>query len=467
VNGVLNQISQDYAFRQDGGVWAWSALADYAANRVVLGSDGLLYWSVAQSGPNVGGAQDPTADTGVYWSTLSLPTPPLADDSSKAATTEWVRNLVAATIYLDGTNGNDANDGLSASDAVKTFSRALAMSVGSGTLHTIVIAGGTYAIGEQLLERQSLQLELSGNVVFTGSLRLDRGSFLIVKNGAGGSYSLTINNNDSDRSIYILNQSTINIFTDIIINTTKNTAFSVELTSSSYLYFGGSVSIAHNSTKTCFNISFASLAYINNTIAITGGAGSLMYVGGGSTLISTFGIDGSGFDGGLEVDDSSLAYFRGQFKVGSTSGFAVLLSMRSGLYIDATSSSEVDCASGGAAIGLYTDSTVYINVSSGVTLNIKSTSGTAQFGIAAENNSFVRIIGSGTITFSGAYNEVTRTAIFGKMEVGGSLTLNGSPSGYRYFITNNGQVLVYGAGINRIPGSTAGYCNPNDQSYYG
>ena len=69
VNGVLNQLSQDYAFRQDGGVWAWSALADYDVARIVMGSDGTVYKAVAQSGPStVAGSQDPTADVaGSYW----------------------------------------------------------------------------------------------------------------------------------------------------------------------------------------------------------------------------------------------------------------------------------------------------------------------------------------------------------------------------------------------------------------
>lgn len=91
VNGVLNQLSQDYAFRQDGGVWAWSALADYAVNRLVLGSDGLLYWSMAQSGPNTGaGAVNPTTDDGTYWGTPSMHTMPAGDDSQAVATTGFV-----------------------------------------------------------------------------------------------------------------------------------------------------------------------------------------------------------------------------------------------------------------------------------------------------------------------------------------------------------------------------------------
>lgn len=73
VNGVLNQISQDYAFRQDGGIWEWSALADYDTSRIVRGSDGRLYFSVAQSGPSIAaGAQNPTLDAAhAFWDLVS------------------------------------------------------------------------------------------------------------------------------------------------------------------------------------------------------------------------------------------------------------------------------------------------------------------------------------------------------------------------------------------------------------
>jgi len=71
-NGILNTMTQSIRYGQEGGVWAWDATVDYAASRVVLGSDGKLYWSVAQSGPNVGGAQDPTADNGTYWQAMPM-----------------------------------------------------------------------------------------------------------------------------------------------------------------------------------------------------------------------------------------------------------------------------------------------------------------------------------------------------------------------------------------------------------
>lgn len=71
MNGALNQISQDFAFRQDGGIWAWSAQADYDTQRIVRGADGRLYWSVQQSGPGIAsGAVDPTADDGTHWTAI-------------------------------------------------------------------------------------------------------------------------------------------------------------------------------------------------------------------------------------------------------------------------------------------------------------------------------------------------------------------------------------------------------------
>ena len=71
-NGIFNTMTQSERFTQEGGVWAWDATVDYGINRVVLGSDNILYWSVAQSGPNVGGAQDPTTDNGTYWQAMPM-----------------------------------------------------------------------------------------------------------------------------------------------------------------------------------------------------------------------------------------------------------------------------------------------------------------------------------------------------------------------------------------------------------
>lgn len=66
-NGILNTMTQSERFTQEGGVWTWASTVDYGTNRMVLGSNGKIYWSVAQSGPNVGGAKNPVSDNGTYW----------------------------------------------------------------------------------------------------------------------------------------------------------------------------------------------------------------------------------------------------------------------------------------------------------------------------------------------------------------------------------------------------------------
>ena len=157
VNGALNQLSQDFAFRQDGGIWEWSALADYDAQRMVRGSDGILYWSVQQSGPNLAsGAVDPTTDDGTYWTSPRVKTVDVTDSSNAAASTDWVgtkiddwyQNNLAKTEYYLATDGSDDNDGETSQTAMKTWSalrnKILSSIFIPNTEINIYCAAGTY-----------------------------------------------------------------------------------------------------------------------------------------------------------------------------------------------------------------------------------------------------------------------------------------------------------------------------------
>jgi hypothetical protein len=136
-NGIFNQITQTARFLQDGGVYEWDSDTDYGANRLVLGSDGLLYWSVAQSGPGVGGAQDPTADSAhAYWASPKVPTMPTNDLSGSIASTNWVdlwydSKSLAADYYVDPVNGSDANSGTTPEKPVKTTNYVISLIKGT------------------------------------------------------------------------------------------------------------------------------------------------------------------------------------------------------------------------------------------------------------------------------------------------------------------------------------------------
>lgn len=63
VNGALNALSQFALYAQSGSVYVWSASVDYGTGAHVRGSDGIEYIAVANSGPGVASAVNPTTDT--------------------------------------------------------------------------------------------------------------------------------------------------------------------------------------------------------------------------------------------------------------------------------------------------------------------------------------------------------------------------------------------------------------------
>lgn len=195
VNGALNQLSQDFAFRQDGGIWEWSALADYDLQRIVRGSDGIIYFSVAQSGPGTAaGAQDPTADSlHVYWASPKIPTMPADDSSSAAASTAWVSawyadRIIPSDVYVDAVNGDDANDGFSAATAKQTIAAMEAFLATPGLFQpvtgiTVHVASGTYS--ENISGVSGLRL----HYVCASTVTLNNG--VVVRGSGGGSVVLS------------------------------------------------------------------------------------------------------------------------------------------------------------------------------------------------------------------------------------------------------------------------------------
>lgn len=67
-NGILNEISQHLFFLQNGGRYQWQDTLDYETGAVVLGSNGILYKTLQNSGVSFSGAKDPTNSENVqFW----------------------------------------------------------------------------------------------------------------------------------------------------------------------------------------------------------------------------------------------------------------------------------------------------------------------------------------------------------------------------------------------------------------
>lgn len=73
MQGALTSLSEHIFFQQSGSVYTWNAALDYNVGATILGSDGIKYMAIAESGPSVSaGAVNPTTDAlFAYWKPLS------------------------------------------------------------------------------------------------------------------------------------------------------------------------------------------------------------------------------------------------------------------------------------------------------------------------------------------------------------------------------------------------------------
>lgn len=496
MNGVLNWLSQGFAFGQDGGVWEWSALADYDIGRIVRGSDGLLYESKAQSGPGLAaGAQDPTADDGTYWQTPTAKTMPPADSSGAVATTQWVWDAVEnAPIYVDGTSGNDANDGLTQASAVKTIAQGLyLLSRRTGQYPVLNLVGGSFAEDINLIGTM-VEFALMDNISITGNFRIESNSALRVT----GNYALSVNG-----GIYIVTQSVIDIRSQIFITSSSNRPLDVQ--DDSYASFIETVSINGSGVTNCIAVFNGSGLYSAKliTVTATGTSAEVVSIDRASNvrLANGISISGSGCNGGIEVKLGSILQSGSSVLLAKncTSSFGIRLSAGSILKLD-DGSSEIYGASGDdtsifrlndcsslvvtkpaslklcseytGSGGLWTlsvrgGSTVYVETGASLLFSIAS-GAKAKYHIVATIGGGVEVQSGATLDFGSG--NVTSCAVSvstnGVVDIHNSATVSGSISGSRYNVDYGGIIYVHGAGANRIPGSSAGSASATSFGYY-
>lgn len=464
-NGIFNTMSQSIRFGQEGGVWTWDATVDYAANRVVLGSDGLLYWSVAQSGPNVGGAQDPTTDDGTYWQAMRTRTMPALDSSAAVATTEWVRTAAGnGALYVDSTNGNDANDGLSQAHAVKTIAQALTLWKNKTGTACINIASGTYAENLDFANNLSASciLYLQGNVTLSGRILIDGVACYIY----GLSSTLTIAPSDTSIPISVFDGGLLRVSCNVSATGT-NCSNLVLLSGNSTVVCSGQMSIVSNGcSDSCLKLEESSVAFFESSLSVSG----------------------TGATNGIHVTESSYLEVIGDYTCSNmlTAGTSAIYAGTNGVCVfnkasfHSSSSGTSVQAKGCSHIIFLKQTTIthhassekvvvstfnsHVSFYSSLSIDVSSGCSTV---FAALHTSSIGIL-SGKLTLNGRVTNATATcSIVSEIDIEAGVTVAGTVTGKRYVVNMCSVIFVNNAGVNRIPGSIAGQVDTGSFGYYG
>ena len=472
VNGVLNWLSQGFAFHQDGGVWEWSALADYDTQRMVRGSDGKIYWSVAQSGPSIAaGAQDPTTDDGTYWGPISMKSPGVLDRSDKLATTQWVQDAFGpAPIYVDAANGSDSNDGLTIGTAVQTISHALQMGFDrTGQAALIYIAAGTYT-ENIVLSQKSVSVTLLGNVALNGYINLTNSSFVVEES----TYTFSISNSDTSaplgslgayRGSIALFKCPVSISVNALVSAISSYVVSV-------VYFSSTLSISLSGGDRVFGCHDCSSMVFGDAVSIAGTCDS--------HLIDNFNSSSMYFAGSFSCSNGVLASSQVPIRCRSNSSISFAGAFE--LYYSVNSADYLIYIYINSSVRFSGATKLYFKPASGVSVVYASSNSNVSFDGASLSIEFSNvsdsirvlkcssiIIGTASLDFSGAASlstvTVGRNAYF---EIGYATTVTGTVTGARrYTVSMAGVLNVEGAGENRIPGASAGYVNTAAFGYYG
>jgi hypothetical protein len=466
VNGALNQITQDYAFRQDGGVWAWSALADYDTQRMVRGSDGLLYMSTAQSGPGVAaGAQDPTADDGTYWQAPYVKTMGALDSSAAAASTAWARlALNPADIYVDAATGSDANDGMTSAEAVKTIGQALVLGrKRTGGVIRLVVSSGTY-VEDISIFGETVYISLQGNVVINGQISLEF-SCLYIDDSI---YTFSISYSNGSSALVIDNSSIAHSKSTINIDVTTGTGITLRRTSA--LFCEKAITLVLSSAQVGISCHDSSAIVFYAPLVITGSSVvTAIELQLNSIIYATSGITESNIasNNGLMVSSGSTAIFRGSndFTFYSSGNYVVTFDVSSSLYCNISGVfSAINSGPSGAGYCI----SFGVN-SSGLfegngTVSLVSTNGNR--GLFRVNGGSYLNLNTDNLNCSGTVSLANAVVGYGShLDFRNNATMTGTVTGRRYYMSYSSSIIVSGAGENVIPGATAG--SKDASCYYG
>ena len=484
-NGVLNQLSNNAFFAQSGGLYPWNSSLNYLAGSHVQGSNGVEYIAMKPSGPDIPasgsgyvGAQNPTTDNGTYWlQAVSF----------------------AAAIFVDGTNGSDSNDGLTSATAVKTINKALELSQAKvfftpNNIASIKIAAGSYS--EAVSINTNVQFILLGNVSISGDFTVDAGIWCKII----GDYTITLNGSVliTSNASFLLATSECNIngnlavqksfvFTTSDINITSSSgtqALRLDIGSVVWFYSGtlhvtasninsgisvwGSqllcktVQITVTNVSTAIDVRHEARAYFSYPFTIDGNSCTIgLYSDGNSETVfeSDVSISNIVSDSAIQVvGGSEIEFNNSNVQIyGGGTGLPILITGNSIVYNNSSNISLIGKNTLYGAMALFNGATfVQTGSSATLALNCSVTAGNCIF--LSTGSTFT--IGEGTLSLSGSYTDaVLNVQHTSCAQIAYNAVVNGSPTGPRFYVGNTSTISVSGAGVNRIPGSSAGSAN--------
>ena len=382
----------------------------------------------------------------------------LASNGAEAATTEWVKSIPDVEIYLNP-NGDDTNDGLSSSTAVKTFSKALELSR-SFVANTVRlnVAPGTYNGGFTLKRSYPcVYVYLFGDVTINGQVLVYQNCLLFY----------------TDESVGSVATLSVNATTFEFI---QHSAFCAH--SQGFVYVEANLNVSCGSSTVTYNnivaCLYGSVLLLNGNLTVSGFASHGISCWDNSTIkLNNVNFGNSGNISGVCVYITRGSVFVGdnitQTSIVKSGGFSVA----GDSYLDATSfvafgSVEVNACSvvristlsvSGAGNSLVEIShAAYINCGS---LTITNT-GTSAHAIGVYYNSSAVI--RQYLKISGSYTGyITITASIGFFWLYSSATVVNNATGLRYAAGDLCKIQVDGGGANRLPGNAAGSVS----QYYG
>ena len=441
---------------------------------------GVLYFAAQESGPGTtAGVKDPASDDGTYWTTLLSQTPPLSNNSKRAANTGWVRSIAVAPVYMDP-NGSDSNDGMSAASPVKTFSKAIG--IGAALPHgsfTIVVAGGDYYGDAWVSDRKHCTLEIQGNTTIHGTLNVTQYSSLLVKNNShnfsvdgqvdvlyssylsiNGTFYIGYTGSGSGNAIHIERNSSFYVSNGITATVT-NTSHVISCSLNSSVFITGAMSaIANNIQTSVFSAYNGSIIVFGSGVILSGAGNKYAFVSetrsgivfsGNATNVYV--PTGSVTASAVRIADAGFIYFSQSLAEVSLASPGVVVSCEDNSYAYfgcTTTLRKTD--TGGVIVGCYNGGLVHLSNQSAILYIIGTTNNVALYASYGS-----KIIIGCDLDVSGDYaNAVVVCFGLSVFKINYESTVTGNATGKKFYVSNLSMIDTGNAGTNRLPGDASG-----------